>query len=266
MANRKSAVPAKSQRRRHYATPALEKGLDILELFAREPHTLTVSEVARRLNRTVSEIFRMLVCLERRGYLSQSSEDDRYRLTLLLFKLAQEHPPTKRLISEADPIMHSVAHDLRQSCHLGIIDGASVVIVAQVDSPESPGFYVKLGSRVDLMHAATGHVILAHQSPDAAARAIAEWSRETQKPEPRDLQEHLRRIRRRGHEQRNSYEVSGVTNISVPIFNDQNSAIAGLTVPYVTRLEDNISKEDVLKRLKSASEEMSIALGCTLKH
>ena len=161
---------------------------------------------------------------------------------------------------------HRGGDDLRQSCHLGIIDGASVVIVAQVDSPESPGFYVKLGSRVDLMHAATGHVILAHQSPDAAARAIAEWSRETQKPEPRDLQEHLRRIRRRGHEQRNSYEVSGVTNISVPIFNDQNSAIAGLTVPYVTRLEDNISKEDVLKRLKSASEEMSIALGCTLKH
>jgi IclR helix-turn-helix domain len=32
-----------------YPTPALEKGLDILELFAREPAGLTKSDVARRL-------------------------------------------------------------------------------------------------------------------------------------------------------------------------------------------------------------------------
>jgi len=44
-----------------YPTPALEKGLDILELLANHPTGLTKSEVARSLDRTVSEIFRMLV-------------------------------------------------------------------------------------------------------------------------------------------------------------------------------------------------------------
>jgi DNA-binding IclR family transcriptional regulator len=147
---------------RQYPTPALEKGLDILELFAREPTGLTKSDVARRLGRTVSEIFRMLVCLEGRGYISQSRDGERYRLTLQLFKLANEYPPTKRMTTEALPIMQQVAHELNQSCHLGILDGDHVVIVAQVDSPLSNGFYVKAGGIVDLMHAATGHVILAH--------------------------------------------------------------------------------------------------------
>jgi DNA-binding IclR family transcriptional regulator len=152
----------KSTKKRDYPTPALEKGLDILELFASTPGGLTVSEVARLLNRTVSEIFRMLLCLEQRGYLSQTENREKYHLTLRLFRLAQEHPPTKRLVTEALPIMHGVAHKLRQSCHLGVIDGAHVVIVAQVDAPESTGFYVKMGSKVELMQASTGHVILAY--------------------------------------------------------------------------------------------------------
>src|SRR5579862_1086996 len=184
----------KTDTKRYYPTPALEKGLDILELFASTPEGLTVSEVARRLQRTVSEIFRMILCLEQRGYLAQSPNKDRYHLTLRLFRLAQEHPPTKRLVTEALPTMHSFAQSVRQSCHLGIVDGGHVVILAQVDSPESTGFYVKMGSKVDLMHAATGHVILAHLDNDARERALDEWKSETKRSKPpADLEMHLAR-------------------------------------------------------------------------
>src|SRR5437667_9587009 len=111
---KKTKAPKASSR---YPTPALEKGLDILELFASEPSGLTKSEVARRLGRTVSEVFRMLLCLEQRGYISRSRDNERFRLTLRLFKLVQEHPPTRCLINEALPIMQQVAHELNQSCH-----------------------------------------------------------------------------------------------------------------------------------------------------
>jgi DNA-binding IclR family transcriptional regulator len=47
-----------------YAAPALEKGLDVLELLASVSEALTHSEIARRLGRTINEVFRMLVCLE----------------------------------------------------------------------------------------------------------------------------------------------------------------------------------------------------------
>jgi DNA-binding IclR family transcriptional regulator len=258
-----TARPAKinTETKRYYPTPALEKGLDILELFASTPEGLTVSEVARRLNRTMSEIFRMLLCLEQRGYLAQSANKDRYRLTLRLFRLAQEHPPTKRMVTEATPIMHWLAHELRQSCHLGVLDGGHVVILAQVDSPESTGFYVKVGSKVDLMHAATGHVILAHQTEDACERAIREWAMETMKKKPADLDSHLAKIRTRGYERRASYEVTGVVNISFPVLNSQGNAVAGLTVPYVKRLEDTISIQQVVSSLRQASREISEAMG-----
>jgi DNA-binding IclR family transcriptional regulator len=252
---------AHAELKRYYSTPALEKGLDILELFAGTPEGLNVSEVARRLDRTVSEIFRMLLCLEQRGYLIQSPNKERYHLTLRLFRLGQEHPPTKRMVTEALPIMHWLAHELRQSCHLGVLDGGHVVILAQVDSPESTGFYVKVGSKVDLMHAATGHVILAHQTQDARERAIQEWAQETKKKRPADLETHLAKIRKLGHERRASYEVRGVVNISFPVLNAQGNAVAALTIPYVKRIEDTISISKIVASLRTASQQISEALG-----
>lgn len=257
----RTVTTAPRQGKRYYPTPALEKGLDILELFASTPEGMTVSEVARRLNRTMSEIFRMLLCLEHRGYLAQSANKDRYHLTLRLFRLGQEHPPTKRMVTEALPVMHSLAYKTRQSCHLGVLDGGHVVILAQVDSPESTGFYVKMGSKVDLMHAATGHVILAHQTEDSCERAIQEWIRETQKKKPTDLDDHLAKIRARGYERRASYEVTGVMNISFPVLNSQGNAIAGLTVPYVKRIEDPIGVPEIVEALGEASRQISEAMG-----
>src|ERR1700758_3371214 len=200
----KTKPPKASSR---YPTPALEKGLDILEMFASEPTGLTKSDVARKLGRTISEIFRMLLCLEERGYIAQSPGTDRYNLTLHLFKLAQAHPPIKRMTMQALPIMQQVAHELSQSCHLGVLNGGQVVIIAQVDSPVSPGFYVKAGAVVDLMHAATGHVILAHQTPEVTSRAVQIWCQQNNAKVPRDLTAHLTKIKRQGYEERESYEV-----------------------------------------------------------
>jgi len=244
-----------------YTTPALEKGLDILELFASTTEELSKREVARRLGRTVSEIFRMLVCLEQRGYIAQAAGEDRLRLTLKLFKLAQEHPPVKRLVAKALPVMQDLTHKINQSCHLGVLDGGQITILTQVDSPASTGFYVKAGSSIDLMEAATGHVILAHQRPEARMRAVNEWQRDTRRKVPSDLEKHLEKIRKQGFEERASYQVDGVINISNPIFDDQHFAIAGLTVPFLKRLNDPTTAKDVRLHLQRAALEISRELG-----
>jgi DNA-binding IclR family transcriptional regulator len=249
-----------SEEKNSYATPALEKGLDVIELLAHRSGGLTKSEISRELNRTVSEIFRMLLCLERRGYIAQA-EGERYALTLKLFKLVQEHPPTERLIAEALPVMHQLAQETLQSCHMGIIDGAQVTILAQVNAPSSTGFYVKLGSSVELMEATTGYVILAHQDDEHRARTLAEWKRLTGEEVPADLAAHLARVKRQGYESRPSYKVRGVTNISYPIFDERGSAIGALTVPFIQHIDASASAAEVSTSLKKAAAEISAAIG-----
>jgi DNA-binding IclR family transcriptional regulator len=202
----------------------------------------------------------MLLCLERRGYIAQV-DNERYALTLKLFKLVQEHPPTERLITEALPVMHQLAHETHQSCHMGIIEGAQVTILAQVNAPTSVGFYVKLGSSVELMEASTGYVILAHQDDEDRARTLTEWKRLTGEDAPTDLPAHLARIKKQGFESRPSYKVRGITNISYPIFDARGSAIGALTVPYIQHIDAISNATQVSASLKKASKEITAAIG-----
>jgi DNA-binding IclR family transcriptional regulator len=243
-----------------YAVPALEKGLDVLELLAHQRDGLTATQIARELNRTVSEIFRMIICLKRRGYIAQLAEE-RFSLTLKLFKLVQEHPPTERLIADALPVMHRLAHETLQSCHMGVLEAGRVVIIAQVNAPTNIGFYVKLGSTVDVMESGSGYILLAHQTPDQRERLLAEWSRETGKTAPRDLTAHLHRIEKAGYEKRASYLVKGVVNISFPIFDDRGAAIGALTVPFIQHAGSSTQESQVIEALRRAASEITAAIG-----
>jgi DNA-binding IclR family transcriptional regulator len=252
--------PPKPKKMVSYATPALEKGLDVIELLARQSRGLTKSQLARELNRTVSEIFRMLVCLERRGYIAQV-EEEQYSLTLKLFKLVQEHPPTERLIADALPIMNRLAHETLQSCHMGVLEGSQIVIVAQTNAPTDIGFYVKLGSQVDIMDAASGYVILAHLDLAQRQRALDEWTLKSGSKPPRDLMAHLNRIRKAGHEKLASYLVKGVVNISFPIFDGRGSAVGALTIPYIQHSEAKSEVAEITDALRRAALEISTAIG-----
>ncbi len=207
-----------SRRAIRYTAPALEKGLDILELLADDPEALTHSEIAHQLRRTIGEVFRMLVCLDERGYISQVSTDERYQLTLKLFELAHKHHPLQRLVGAARPLMQQVAEMTRQSCHLAMLSHSEVIVVAQVDSPGKMGFAVRLGANIDLLDTASGHVILAFQEKESQAMILKTWRRRSgrshsQRPGPsfgRDSPPRARGISQLSGARSSEHKLSGV--------------------------------------------------------
>src|ERR1700736_3877538 len=250
-----------SSRRIRYTAPALEKGLDILELLASVSEALTHSEIASRLDRTINEVFRMLVCLEERGYISRAGVDERYQLTLKLFEIVHQHHPMQRLIAQARPLVHRVANDTGQSCHLAMLNHAEVVVVAQSDAPGNMGFSVRLGANIDLLNTASGHVILAFHNDEVRARALGAWRLSCRKAIPTGLYGHLNQIRRRGYEELASYQVHGVVNISYPVLNQHGEAIAAMTVPFLARIGDSLGPPQVKEALSQASRALSLTIG-----
>ncbi|MFP3616628.1 helix-turn-helix domain-containing protein, partial [Paraburkholderia sp. SIMBA_050] len=79
-----------------YRAPALDKGLDILELLAEQKSGLTRAEITKLLGRNASEMYRMLERLVARQYVVRSAGGDRYSLSLKLYALAHRHPPMNR--------------------------------------------------------------------------------------------------------------------------------------------------------------------------
>ncbi|WP_347266589.1 helix-turn-helix domain-containing protein [Paracoccus sp. (in: a-proteobacteria)] len=54
-----------------YRAPALDKGLDILEVLAEQARDLTRAEIVRELGLSPSQIYRMLERLVARGYVTR---------------------------------------------------------------------------------------------------------------------------------------------------------------------------------------------------
>src|ERR1700740_184888 len=250
-----------TSRRIRYAAPALEKGLDILELLASVSEALTHSEIASRLGRTITEVFRMLVCLEERGYISRTTPEERYQLTLKLFELVHHHHPLQRLVTQARPLVQRVAGETGQACHLAMLNNAEVVLVAQADAPGNMGFSVRPGANIDLLNTASGHVILAFQTDEVRSRALGAWRLRSGKPIPASLYRHLHQIRRRGYEDLASSKVHGMFNISSPVLNQHAEAIAAMTIPFLARIGDSVGPPQVKQALRRASRALSLMIG-----
>jgi len=217
-----------------YRAPALDKGLDILELLSGVDGGLTQAEVAKRLGRSPNEFYRMLDRLVRRGYVTKI-DGDRYALTLKLFGLAQLHQPVRRLVSYATPLMRELAERSRQANQLVVFDRGSAVVIAQQEAPGYWGISIRVGSHISLFDTGSGHVLLAFRSPAERLMMIAEHIGSTETAaQPPEFFDRLDQIRDRGYEMMASLQTAGVYNLSAPVLGPDGRALAALTVPYIT--------------------------------
>ena len=259
----RKAAAAQSAAQVVYRAPALDKGLDILELLATQPQGLTRSQIVKDMARSPNEIYRMLERLVARQYVTRSASGDRYALSLKLFAMAHAHPPLNRLINQALPVMDDFACRAEQSCHMGVYDRGNVLIAAQINSPRGWSFSVQRGARVGLLDTASGHMLLAYADADSRQRMLAEHRPlDGEVPVTDDgLAQTLAAIRAQGYVERDSAQSYGVVDISFPILAPDNTALATLTCPYIRRIDRHVGPDLAAVRacLREASAALSFA-------
>lgn len=248
-----SSDPASGGR---YRVPALEKGIDILELLARQPSGMSLTAMSREMGRSLGEIYRIALALEARGYICREPESDSFALTLRLFELASEHPPMNRLLGAALPEMQRLAAEAEQSCHLAVVAGGEVLVVAQADSPRPMHYAVKMGARFPVLETSSGAVFLAFGRQPEALRDAKEQSPDF----AIDVEERLTQIRLTGGERRPSLVVSGVINLSRPVF-DHRGIVAVLTMPFLIQRGLALDVEEAEAAIISSAQRLSNALG-----
>lgn len=254
MTDNASAAPA--EKSPSYAAPALEKAIDVIELLSSEPQGLTISEIAQRLGRSISELFRIIVVLDRREWLHKDGGSDRYRVTYRLLEIAHRATPAQELTHVATPLMHSLAAATVQSCHLVVVNGRRGLIVARQESPGETGFAVRLGTEIDLLTSCSGHVLLAAMEDE---RRAALYPRGL----PKGLAERLEQVRAKGHESIPSARMAGVSDMSCPIYGFDGHVVAALTIPFLAAIDDapHVSHDEALDHLKATATAISSALG-----
>lgn len=242
-------------KKREYRAPALEKGLDVLELLATHRSGLTLAQISNALDRSSSELFRMVQVLEARGYVGRAADEDGLVLTNKLFALGMTRAPAKDLLEAALPIMRSACLQIGQSCHLAVASGDQMVVVARMEAPGDLGFSVRVGYRRKIVEATSGLVLYAFQ-PEAVRQRLAEdlkpgvgaaaW---------KAFDAAAGKARVEGFVRSDSYVTKAVVDFSVPVYGPDGVA-AALTCPYLDSASA-ITTADTVAALQRAAAEIS---------
>jgi len=245
-----------------YSVPAVEKALDVLEHLSDRAVPLTQSQIARALGRQPGEIFRMLACLESRGYLQRDPASGGYSLTLKLFELSRTHSPHERLLRTALPLMRELSDSIGESCHLCVLHRGQVMVLAQEQSPQPFRLSVETGSLHSPVLTVSGRVLLAHL--DAAERdAVLSQRAEfvgLSSAGRRAFLERLDAIRDRAYEYADGEKFVGGLDLGVPVGTPRSLTHAALTVATLKRT-DGPDLLQALPRLARCAQDIARQAG-----
>ncbi|MFC9336295.1 IclR family transcriptional regulator [Arthrobacter sp. NPDC057009] len=244
-----------------YRAPALSKGLDILELLSFADDGLSQSDIGKKLGRTTSEIFRVLMVLRERGYVDLD-DAERYHLTTRLFEVANRHPIIRRLTAIAGDEMQKLANRISQSIHLCILSSGNLLVIAQVDCPDTNVNTVRLGASIPIDDSASGRVLAAFMNEDELSNLLTLAGNETSSRRARFLAD-LPEVRKAGYCQGKSLTIEGVTNISAPVFDFSGKVVAAVTTPFIHRLTgtNNMPVDEARELLVQTCSELSRRMG-----
>lgn len=154
----------------------LDRGLRALEVLARHPDGLSVSELAAALETHRAAVYRLLGPLGDH-HLVRREAAGRFVLAPGLIELAAGVRP--RLHEVAEPVLQHLADRLRATTALTIRDGDEAV-VATVVPPREPRMHLtyRPGMRHPLTQGCPGHVLLAALPPEADEPAFVSRARE----------------------------------------------------------------------------------------
>ena len=228
------------ERNGKYRAPALDKGLDILELLAASPEAMTKAEIAKGVGRTPNETYRMLSTLVRRNYVTSPPGGDQFMLSLKLLMLANAHPPRRRLLDIAEPLMRQVTRKSEQSCQLAVWEDGNVVIASAISAPGNWRLALRPGAVIGLYNTGSGMVLIAFQAAETRKRMVREHRLVKGEERIREAEffKALDSTRQAGCTRGASQTLAGVVNLSLPVLDSSGNALAALTCPFIERIDD----------------------------
>lgn len=250
--------------KQRYRAPALEKGLDILELLADSPLPLSQLELAQKLGRSQNEFFRMLSCLEERGYVRRQSASGPYRLTLRLYELGHKENAVSLLRNAARQPMEKLVEEVGQACHLSVQSGSSVLVLLERMPSRRICLAVGEGTSLPMIEATSGKLLLSRLLPEEVDALLANenTSRKIPAAERKRLVDELKRLRNLNFVLSQSALTEGVEDAAALVGALGTDTVAVLVMPFLSRVGGQKNRRsDYMQAVLRCASEINVNLG-----
>jgi len=180
-----------------------------------------------------STVHRLLVTLEEKGFVERDMSTGAYHLGINMLQMAYLTLEHNDLRQVADRYLHQLSEQHRETVNLSILDGADVIYLDVVESPQRVKLAAAIGQRLPAFCTASGKAILAF-SPDEVVQQVLERSmpRYTQNTlvSQESFYEDLNLTRARGFALSLQEFEEGINAIAVPILDIHDQPIASIAV------------------------------------
>jgi DNA-binding IclR family transcriptional regulator len=241
----------------------LVKGVQLLELLLDAGKPCGVSELARRSGLNPSNVHRTLQTWAELGFVAQEPDSGAYHCTLRLFEWgcrAADGFDVRRVAREP---LTRLARSTQETIHLSVLDGADIVYLDKIDSPQPVRAYSEIGGRAPAHCVATGKALLAFGNPGALNALPDPLPRPTKRTVASlpALRRQLEQVRADGYAVNQEEWRVGVSGLGAPVYDaaGQVIAAAGLTAPS-SRLDDPRIRQ-LGSALVAAANDITRALG-----
>lgn len=250
---------------------SVDRALKILQLFAKNPQ-LGITEISRELNLSKPLTNKMVITLERNGFLKQDSNNRKYEVGYKAFEVGNAYYTNNigfnHLLENSYLILRQLMEETMCTAQLGVIernDHLNVRIIASKESSHVIKISASLGESIPVHVSSAGKCILAFsKSPGLIEKALSkplEALTVHSITSKKSFSEELEKIRQQGYAVSNEEWSLEVLSIAAPVFNVLKNCIAAILISHPVKISLAKDYDELIKHTQEHAYKLSKMIG-----
>jgi len=254
-----------SKNKDRYLINSIIRASNILRCFSKEGSHFKISELARQLHLDRSTTYRILLSLEKCGFVEKDEKTGEYSLGMAAFEIGNTYLRQMDFVLISKPVMVDLAAKIQETVHLAVLSGTEIVYVDKVDSPRTLGVMSKIGQRGSLHSTALGKVLMAFLPEAESSRIMKQikltpFTSNTISSRAK-LTDEVKKVRRQGYAFDFRESEEGVECIAAPIRDHLGNVIAALSISGPQRKIGTPQEKEFINQVTGAAMLISSKLG-----
>lgn len=212
---------------------AVDRALDILLCFKKQTPQLTMTQIAEQVGMNKSTVHRLLATLEKKRFVQRDPATGLYQLGIRLLQMAYLTLEHNDLRHYAAPFLRQLCEQHRETITLSILDGADLVFLDVVESPQRVKLAASTGQRLPAFAMAAGKIILAFSSQEIVQKVLDQGMQSFTQQTIQSREDYLKNLdlaRRTGYAISVQEYEEGISAVAAPILAANGHPLAAVTV------------------------------------
>jgi IclR family transcriptional regulator, pca regulon regulatory protein len=226
---------------------SLDRGLRLLHCFAASPEPMTLSDLARSAELPRATARRILLTLERGGYVA--SDGKLFTLTPHVLTLAASYLRSSQLATVLQPVLDRIATEAHEIASLAVLDRYDAVFIARSSPTRMFSAGIDIGYRLPAFCTSVGRVMLGRFSDEELATMLRTMPREKLTPQtvtnPKALLAAIKGDRDKGYSLVDREAEPHFRSISVPVCRYDSIIVGAINIGGHV---DRVSTEEMIGR------------------